>query len=206
MLVRSPLLTSRKWRELVSSWGLVCRCDYVFFWCYLCFVLLRFRLYAFIEAAALRSIVLRYAGAPIATSVFFLFPLLFIWRCHFFRVFFCTIAAFSLNGEYVVRAFLQNSVFLPYGHGMDLTSAYVRIQPINQSINQLTRSQFVVCCVSLNQVILFGVDFQHSPRTIARPGEGPISSSPRVLCVKTLDLFLFLSMDGLGGEHLKRTR
>ena len=29
-----------------------------------CFV---FRLYAFVEAAALRSIVLRYAGAPIAT-------------------------------------------------------------------------------------------------------------------------------------------
>ena len=39
-----------------------------------CFVLLRFRLYAFIEAAALRSIALRYTGAPIATRVsFFLF-------------------------------------------------------------------------------------------------------------------------------------
>ena len=35
-----------------------------------CFV---FRLYAFVEAAALRSIVLRYASAPIATRVFFLF-------------------------------------------------------------------------------------------------------------------------------------
>ena len=31
------------------------------------------RLYAFVEAAALRSIVLRYASAPIATRVFFFF-------------------------------------------------------------------------------------------------------------------------------------
>ena len=47
------------------------------------FVLLRFRLCAFVEAAALRSIVLRYAGAPIATRVFYSF----FWRCRFFRVF-----------------------------------------------------------------------------------------------------------------------
>ena len=40
-----------------------------FLWCYLCFVLLRFRLYASVEAAALRPIVLRYAGVPIATRV-----------------------------------------------------------------------------------------------------------------------------------------
>ena len=40
-------------------------------WSYLCFVLLRFCLNAFIEAAALRSIVLRHAGAPIATHVSF---------------------------------------------------------------------------------------------------------------------------------------
>ena len=41
-----------------------------------CFV---FRLYAFVEAAALRSIVLRYAGVPIATRVsfFYFFPLFF---------------------------------------------------------------------------------------------------------------------------------
>ena len=38
------------------------------------FVLLRFRLYAFVEAAALRSIVLRYAGVPIATRFLFCFP------------------------------------------------------------------------------------------------------------------------------------
>ena len=74
VLVRSPLLTSHKWRELVPSGRLVCRCHDVFLWCYVCFVLLRFRLYAFVEAAALRSpIVLRYAGAPIATRVSFSF-------------------------------------------------------------------------------------------------------------------------------------
>ena len=49
--------------------------------------LLRFRPDDFIEAAALRAIVLRNAGVPIATRVFF-FPLLFIGRCRFFRVFF----------------------------------------------------------------------------------------------------------------------
>ena len=67
----APLLTSQKWRELVSSGRLVCRRHDVFLWCYLCFVLLPFRLYAFVEAAALRSSVLRYAGAPIATRVSF---------------------------------------------------------------------------------------------------------------------------------------
>ena len=35
--------------------------------------LFRFRLYAFVEAAALRSIVLRYACTPIATRVSFFF-------------------------------------------------------------------------------------------------------------------------------------
>ena len=40
---------------------LVCRCHVVFLWCYVCFILFHFRLYIFIEAAALRSIVLRYA-------------------------------------------------------------------------------------------------------------------------------------------------
>ena len=49
------------------------RCHDIFLWCYVCFVLLCFRLYTFVEAAALRSIVLRYAGAPITTRVFFFF-------------------------------------------------------------------------------------------------------------------------------------
>ena len=38
MLVRSPLLTSHKWRELVPSGRLVCRCHDVFLWCYVCFL------------------------------------------------------------------------------------------------------------------------------------------------------------------------
>ena len=44
-----------------------------------------FRLYAFVEAAALRSIVLRYAGVPLATRFSFIN---YYWRCRFFRVFF----------------------------------------------------------------------------------------------------------------------
>ena len=78
----------------MPSGRLVCRCHDVFLWCYVCFVLLRFRLHALVEAAALRSIVLRYAGARIATCVSFSFigdvafseyfwyhfRFLFVWR------------------------------------------------------------------------------------------------------------------------------
>ena len=70
-----------------------------------CFV---FRLYAFVEAAALRSIVLRYAGAPIATRLFFLerqmslFPSIFLY--HFRFLFVWTI-------EYVVRSFFRMVFF-----------------------------------------------------------------------------------------------
>ena len=77
------LLTSHKWREVVSSGCCVCRSHAIFLWCYACFVLHRFRIYAFVEAAAVRSIVCRYAGAAIATRVSFFFSLLFIWRCRF---------------------------------------------------------------------------------------------------------------------------
>ena len=77
-------------RARAGSLALVdyCRWHGVFLCCYICFVLLRFPYVFFVEAAALRSIALRHAGAPIATRVFFFFFLLFIWRCHFFRVFF----------------------------------------------------------------------------------------------------------------------
>ena len=95
MLVRSPSLTnnSHKWRELVSSGRLVCRCHDVFLSCYVCSVLLCFvfRLHAFVEAAALRSIALRYAGAPIATRVYFIlfyFPFIYL-EMSLFRVFSC---------------------------------------------------------------------------------------------------------------------
>ena len=73
------MLTSHKWRELVSSGRLVCRCHDVFLWCYVCFALLRFRLYAFVEAADLCSIVLRHVGVPIATRVFLhFFPFVYL--------------------------------------------------------------------------------------------------------------------------------
>ena len=95
----------------------------------------RFRLYAFVEAAALRSIVLRYAGAPIATRVSFFFSPFLYLEMSLFPSIFCTIAAFSMYyGEYVVRSFLPNDVFLPYGHGLDFLHqlTYVIIQSVNQ--------------------------------------------------------------------------
>ena len=116
-LVRSPFLISHKWRELVSSGRLVYRCHDVFLWCYLCFVLLCFRLHAFVKAAAPRSIVLRYAGAPIATFCFLHFLHL---EMSLFPSIFCTVAVFSLYGEYDVRSFLPDGVFLPCDHGLDL--------------------------------------------------------------------------------------
>ena len=82
----------------------------LFYFALLCFV---FRLYATVEAAALRSIVLRYAGAPIATRVSFFSGDVA------FSEFFCAISAFSLYGEYVVRSFLPNGGFLPCDHGLD---------------------------------------------------------------------------------------
>ena len=71
-----------------------------------CFV---FRLYAFVEAAALRSIVLRYAGVPIATRVSFIFFLLFF--VYLEMSLFPSIVSLSLYGEYVVRSFLSDGVF-----------------------------------------------------------------------------------------------
>ena len=96
MLVRSPLLTNHSWRELASS-GRMARCLSLVL-SYVAFVLFlfRFRLFfiAFTEAAALRSIVLRYAYDPTATrsyltTVCVLFSFLFLpfWSCRFSRVF-----------------------------------------------------------------------------------------------------------------------
>ena len=82
-------------------------CHAVFLWCcYACFFYrfcFRFRLYAFIEAVALHSIVLRYACAPAATRNYltsirilsrfsflffsFLFFFFFFLRCRFIRAF-----------------------------------------------------------------------------------------------------------------------
>ena len=77
-----------------------------------CFV---FRLNAFVEAAALRSIILQYAGVPIATRVFFFFFFFFFFFLYLdmslFPSIFCIMSAFSLYGEYVVRSFLPDGVF-----------------------------------------------------------------------------------------------
>ena len=75
------------------------------------FVLLRFSLCAFFEAAALRSIVLRHARAPTATRSYLPTVCAFFCFCLFgdvafgdvaFSEYFCTIAVLSLYGEYVV--------------------------------------------------------------------------------------------------------
>ena len=78
----------------------------------------------------------RYAGAPTGTRVSSFF--------HFcssgnitFSEHFCTIAVFSLYGEYVVRFFVPDGVFPPCDHGLDFFyTSYVRIQSISQPIDQ----------------------------------------------------------------------
>ena len=89
---------------LQMSWRFFSGVMFVLF----CFV---FRLYAFVEAAALRSIVLRCAGVPIATRVsfFYVFPFyFFLFGGVAFSKYF---SAFSLCGEYVVHSFLPDGVF-----------------------------------------------------------------------------------------------
>ena len=146
MLVRSPLLTSHKWRELVSSGRFVCRCHGVFFWwCYVCFVLLRFRLYAFVEAASLCSIVLRYAGVPIVARVsfFFFFPhssfgdVAFsdILRIYIFLVPF-SLSPCMESTSYVLPSGWCFFYLVTTGWIFDIS--YVRNQSIIQSINHRT--------------------------------------------------------------------
>ena len=53
---------------------------------------------------------------------------------------FCTISAFSWNGEYDVRSFLPNDVFLPYvTTGWIFDISLLCENPINQSINHHDR-------------------------------------------------------------------
>ena len=122
----------------LRAFGLQIRCHDVFLWCYVCFVLLRFRLYAFVnKAAALRSIVLRYASTPIAARVF----LGFFLRCRFFQLseYFFVPFPLSLCMESTSYVLSFRMVFFYLETtGWILTSAYyyVRLQPINQSIVQ----------------------------------------------------------------------
>ena len=90
-------------------------------------VLFRFHLYAFIEAAAPRSIVLAISRRPDSHMCFFLFPFCF-YGAVAFSEYFRTITVVSLYGEYVVptlvRFFLPDGVFLSCDHRLDFfTSA-----------------------------------------------------------------------------------
>ena len=75
-----------------------------------CFV---FRLYAFVEPAAHRSIVLRYAGVSIATHVsfFFFFSCLFVYLEMSLFPSICFRFLFVWTIEYAVRSFLPDGVF-----------------------------------------------------------------------------------------------
>ena len=77
-----------------------------------------FFVFAFLEAVALRSIVLRYVDAPIATRVSFFSPFVYS-EMSLFPSIFCSIVVFFLYGEYVARSFLPDGVFLPCDHGLD---------------------------------------------------------------------------------------
>ena len=106
-------LISHKWRELVSSGRLVCRCYVVFLWCNVYSVLLRFLFFCFTEAATLRSIffVLRYPCVPTATHVPSFFLLFFLGVALF--ELFCTITVlFLCDAEYVERFPLPGGVFI----------------------------------------------------------------------------------------------
>ena len=123
-----------KWRELVSSRRLVYRCHGAFLWCYVCFVLLRFRRYAFIEAVVLRSNVVRYAGASIGTHtrVSFFFPFVYLEMSPFSE-YFCTIIWRLVPVRRMFSAFgFCFSTLWPRAEF--LASVYVRIQSINQSM------------------------------------------------------------------------
>ena len=74
------------------------------------FVLFRFGLYTFIEAAALRSIILRYAGVPTATRVSSFFTFVYL-EMSLFPSIFCTIAIFSLYIESTSYVFSFRIVF-----------------------------------------------------------------------------------------------
>ena len=57
--------------------------------------------------------------APRSPHVFFSFFSFVYLEMSLFLSIFCTIAVFSLCGEYVVRSFLPTGVFLPCAHGLD---------------------------------------------------------------------------------------
>ena len=91
-----------------------------------------FRLYTLFEAAALRSIVLQYAGAPIATRVSFSFLEMSLFPSIFFPI-----STFSWYGEYAVRSFLPNGVFYRVTTGW--------IFDISLRENSINQSNMIIC-------------------------------------------------------------
>ena len=89
-----------------------------------CFV---FRPYAFVEAAALRSIVLRYAGVPIATRVSFFFVFVFVFVAFFEYLFYFIL--FFIFVPFPLSLCMESSTsyvlsfrmvfYLPCDHGLD---------------------------------------------------------------------------------------
>ena len=86
LLVRSPLLTSHKWRELVPSGRLVCRCHDVFLWCY----------FFFCEMS--------------------LFPSISLYHFRFFQVFLCTRVEYVVVRSFLPNAFLHCDHGLDFLH------------------------------------------------------------------------------------------
>ena len=164
MLVRSPLLTSRRWRKLISSGRLICRCHHVFLWCYIYFALSRLTRDGTVEPVSRDQILRRERGQgnfhflcsadhvqdwqpyPVDpyfcymcdhtgrrpdshTCFFFLFSFSLFGDVTFSEYFFVPLPFSLCIGEYVVRFFLPDGVFLPLlPRAGFLTSAYVRIR------------------------------------------------------------------------------
>ena len=133
-----------------------------------CFVLFRFRLlYDFIEATALRSIVLRSSicRRPYSHTCFFLFSFCFFGDVAFSE-YFGTIAVFSLYGDYsttVRRTFsLSDDVFLPCDHGLDFFTMSLCDDSINQSELRFYRLLLLLITV----LIVVVDDFSHIQRSV----------------------------------------
>ena len=120
------------WRELVSSGRFICRCHGVFIWSYVYFVLLRFRLYAFVEATALsfnRPSIRRRSDSHMC---FFFFFLVVYLEMSLFPSIFCTISAFSLYRRVRRTFFLSGWCFFYF-----VTTGWIfYISLCENSINQ----------------------------------------------------------------------
>ena len=154
MLVRSPLLTSHKWRELAPSGRLVCRCHDVFIWYYVCFVLLRFSSLCFRCSRGPSFNRPSICRRPDSHTCFFFS---FLHEMSLFPSIFSTISTLSLYGEYVIRPFSSEWRFSALRPRAGFcTSAYVRIQSINQSINQ-SISQSINLNICLTHLECFSI-------------------------------------------------